>query len=214
MKKWGLFAQFLSMGAFLMVSTLTAPAAEDQLSEITLDDGEEVAVLHTTAGDLVLQFYPDVAPGHVKNMKDLINKKYYDGIKFHRVIPGFMIQGGCPLTKEEGNEARWGTGGPGYTIKAEFNDKKHVRGTLSMARTMDPNSAGSQFFICHARAPHLDKQYTVFGQLVYGYKALDKIATAKKGANDRPLEPVEIKKAELMKWGDCKAKLSETKTEE
>ena len=136
----------------------------------------EVAVIKTSEGEMVLEFWPDVAPGHVENFKKLARQGFYDGTCFHRVIKGFMIQGGDPLTKDEANKSRWGTGGPGYQIKAEFNDKPHVRGVLSMARSNDPNSAGSQFFICHGDPRFLDKQYTAFGQLIKGDDVLEKIA--------------------------------------
>ena len=137
----------------------------------------EIAVIKTSEGEMVLELWPDVAPGHVENFKKLAQKEFYDGTCFHRVIKGFMIQGGDPLTKDEANQGRWGTGGPGYTIKAEFNDKLHVRGVLSMARSNDPNFAGSQFFICHGDPRFLDRQYTAFGKLIQGDDVLEKIAT-------------------------------------
>lgn len=143
----------------------------------------------TNQGPIRLNLWPDVAPGHCKNIIGLARIGYYDGVISHRVIPGFMMQAGCP----QGT----GTGGPGYTIKAEFNDKIHVAGVLSMARTSDPNSAGSQFFICFDRAPHLDKQYTAFGQTaddesLATVKKIEKIPT---GAGDRPKQEVKIVKA-------------------
>lgn len=147
------------------------------------------ATLDTTAGSMKLEFFPDKAPGHVENFLKLAEKGFYDGTVFHRTIAGFMIQGGCP----EGS----GTGGPGYKIKAEFNDTPHVRGILSMARSSDPNSAGSQFFICHGDARFLDKQYTAFGKLVDGDDTLEKIATAptvRGGENSKPVKPVKINK--------------------
>src|SRR5206468_3178126 len=110
------------------------------------------------------EFWSEVAPGHVENFKTLAKKGFYDGTCFHRVIKGFMIQGGDPLTKDLANQNRWGTGGPGYQIKAEFNSQAHVRGVLSMARSNDPDSAGSQFFICHGDARFLDRQYTALDQ--------------------------------------------------
>ena len=197
--------------ALMMALGGAAKAAEDVIGDVKLSDSEEVAVLHTEKGDIVLQFYPDVAPKHVENFKKLMKEKFYDGIKFHRTMPGFMIQGGCPFTKQEGQETRWGTGDPGYKIKAEFNDKLHVRGTLSMARGPDPDSAGSQFFLCHAAAPFLNKKYTVFGQTVFGYNVIDKIVTAPTvqdgRENSRPKTPVAIKKAEIITWGDYKKSL-------
>ena len=152
------------------------------------------AVLHTEAGDISLEFFGDKAPGHVDNFIKLAEKGFYDGTIFHRVIPGFMIQGGCP----QGT----GMGGPGYNIDAEFNDVKHVRGILSMARAQDPNSAGSQFFICHGDAAFLDNQYTAFGQMVDGGEALDTIANApckSGGEGSSPVEPVKITKVDIQR---------------
>lgn len=149
---------------------------------------DEVAVLKTSAGEMVLEFWPDVAPKHVENFKTLARKGFYDGTCFHRVIKNFMIQGGDPLTKDASAQNRWGTGGPGHSVKAEFNKKPHMRGVLSMARSSDPNSAGSQFFIVHGEARFLDGQYTAFGQLIKGDEVLEKIATTKTAPGDRPLE--------------------------
>lgn len=146
----------------------------------------EVAVIKTTEGDMVVEFWPEDAPKTVENFKTLARKGFYDGTCFHRVIKGFMIQGGDPLTKDPSKEAEWGTGGPGYTIKAEFNNHHHARGVISMARSSDPDSAGSQFFICHADAGFLDHQYTAFGKLIKGEDVLDKIATTPTHPPDRP----------------------------
>ena len=151
--------------------------------------------LHTSKGDIRAELYPDVAPVTVKNFTDLIKRGFYDGLIFHRVIAGFMIQGGCP----KGD----GTGGPGYHIKGEFaangvkNALKHTRGVLSMARAMDPDSAGSQFFIMHADAPHLDGQYAAFGKVTSGMDAVDAIAAVRTDYYDRPLEKVTIVSAEI-----------------
>jgi peptidyl-prolyl cis-trans isomerase B (cyclophilin B) len=154
------------------------------------DYAKTQARIKTKFGDMVLRFFPDVAPGHVKNFCDLAEKGFYNGVKFHRVIKGFMIQGGDPSGD--------GTGGPGYTIKAEFNKKAHKRGTLSMARKgHDVNSAGSQFFICHQNAPSLDGQYTVFGELASGEDVLDKIATSKTGDRDKPVEDIKMETVTL-----------------
>ena len=136
----------------------------------------EVAVITTTEGELTLEFWPDVAPKTVENFKNLANKNFYDGTAFHRIIKGFMIQGGDPLTKDAANEARWGTGDPGYKIKAEFNERSHQRGVISMARSSDPDSAGSQFFICDGDAKFLDRQYTAFGKVIKGDDVLTKLA--------------------------------------
>jgi peptidyl-prolyl cis-trans isomerase B (cyclophilin B) len=138
---------------------------------------DEVAVIKTSAGEMVVEFWSDVAPNTVENFKKLAKKGFYDGTAFHRVIRGFMVQGGDPLSKDESKKDAWGTGDPGYKIKAEFNAKSHVRGVLSMARSSNPDSAGSQFFICHAAAPHLNGKYTAFGKVIKGDDVLEKIAT-------------------------------------
>lgn len=148
--------------------------------------------LDTTMGKIVLELYPDLAPGHCKNIIALAKIGYYDGIAFHRVIKGFVIQGGCPI----GN----GSGGPGYTIKAEFNKVKHEPGVLSMARTSDPNSGGSQFFLCLGRVPHLDNQYTVFGKTANdeSLKVVLSIGEVPTDGGDRPKTPVKITKASVI----------------
>ncbi|HLX96239.1 MAG TPA: peptidylprolyl isomerase [Verrucomicrobiae bacterium] len=136
----------------------------------------ELAQITTTEGEIIIEFWPDVAPKTVENFKTLAQKGFYDGTCFHRIIKGFMIQGGDPLTKDPAAENRWGTGGPGYQIKAEFNDRSHQRGVISMARSANPDSAGSQFFICDGDASFLDRQYTAFGKLIKGEDVLAKIA--------------------------------------
>jgi peptidyl-prolyl cis-trans isomerase B (cyclophilin B) len=146
----------------------------------------EVAVITTTEGTMVVEFWTDAAPNTIANFKKLANSGFYDGTAFHRVIKGFMIQGGDPLTKDPSKEDAWGTGGPGYQIKAEFNDHPHVRGVLSMARSNDPDSAGSQFFICHGDPTFLDHQYTTFGKLIKGDDVLEKIGTTPTHPQDRP----------------------------
>jgi peptidyl-prolyl cis-trans isomerase B (cyclophilin B) len=146
----------------------------------------EVAVITTTEGTMVIEFWTDVAPKTVENFKTLANKGFYDGTCFHRVIKGFMIQGGDPLTKDPSKEDMWGTGGPGYQIKAEFNNRSHMRGVISMARSNNPDSAGSQFFICHGNPTFLDHQYTTFGKLIKGDDVLEKIATTPTHPQDRP----------------------------
>lgn len=147
-----------------------APAAPAEKST------NEVAVIKTTEGEMVIAFYDDVAPGTVENFKKLARKGFYDGTAFHRIIKGFMIQGGDPYTKDPNASNLYGSGGPGYTIKAEFSQKKHVRGVVSMARRPgDPNSASSQFFICLGDATQLDGQYTVFGKLIKGDDVLEKL---------------------------------------
>jgi len=155
-------------------------------------DASKVAELHTSAGEIDIRFFPDVAPGHVKNFIDLAEKGFYNGTKFHRVIPGFMIQGGDPNTVS-GSPMTWGTGGSGTNINAEFNSVSHKRGIVSMARSSSPNSASSQFFIVTSDSTFLDNQYTVFGQVTKGMDVADKIVAGKTTVNDRPVEPVEIK---------------------
>jgi peptidyl-prolyl cis-trans isomerase B (cyclophilin B) len=169
----------LSLGFF----TARADEAKKEASKAT---SKEVAVIKTTMGDMVVEFWPDVAPKTVENFITLSKKGFYDGTAFHRVIKGFMIQGGDPNTKDPAKEPLWGQGGPGYTINAEFNDRHHDRGVISMARTSDPNSAGSQFFICHGSPRQLDHQYTTFGKLIKGDDVLEKIATTPTHPQDRP----------------------------
>jgi len=158
----------------------------------------EVAVIKTSEGEMVVEFWPEVAPKTVENFKKLAREGFYDGTAFHRVIKGFMIQGGDPLTKDESQQNRWGTGGPGYKVKAEFNENSHTRGVLSMARSQDPDSAGSQFFICHGDAKFLDRQYTAFGQLIKGEDVLDKIATTRTTSPDRPVTRVNLESVKIV----------------
>ena len=154
----------------------------------------ETAVIETKFGEIEVEFLNDKAPGHVKNFLDLARKGFYDGTTFHRVIPGFMIQGGCPNTKDaKGGKGAQGTGGPGYTIKAEFNDTPHKRGVVSMARSQDPNSAGSQFFICVGDSGFLDRKYTAFGRVRRGMEAADKIVASPRDGKDNPNERVDMK---------------------
>jgi cyclophilin family peptidyl-prolyl cis-trans isomerase len=167
--------------------------------------GDEVAVLDTSMGRIVLRFFPDKAPGHVKNFTDLAKKEFYNGTAFHRTIKGFMIQGGDPKTKDPALKGEWGTGDPGYKIDAEFNDISHTRGILSMARGQDQNSAGSQFFIVLRDSKFLDNQYTVFGQVIEGMKVVDKIAEAPVATNARgegsdPITPVVINSVKIETW--------------
>jgi len=162
------------------------------------DEKKEVAVIKTSAGEMVIEFWPDAAPKTVENFKKLANDKFYDGTAFHRVIKGFMIQGGDPLTKDDAKQMMWGTGDPGYKIKAEFNDHSHTRGVVSMARSADPDSAGSQFFICHGEPTFLDHKYTAFGKLIKGDDVLEKIATAPTGPQDRPVERVNVESIRIV----------------
>src|SRR4051794_5206714 len=163
--------------AFVAAPVRSEDKKEEKKDTAAMSEQKEVAVIKTSEGEMVAEFWPDVAPKTVENFKTLAKKGFYDGTAFHRVIKGFMIQGGDPKTKDPALEAEWGTGGPGYSVNAEFNDKPHLRGVLSMARSQDPNSAGSQFFICHGDPRFLDHQYTGFGKLIKGDDVLEKIAT-------------------------------------
>lgn len=162
----------------------------------------EQALIKTSYGEMRLAFWPDVAPKTVENFKKLAKEGFYNGTAFHRIIKGFMIQGGCPNTRT-GATGMPGTGGPGYQIKAEFNAKPHVRGVISMARSQHPDSAGSQFFICHGDARFLDRQYTAFGELVSGEDVLERIATVPTkggggGEKSTPIDRVEIQSVEIV----------------
>jgi peptidyl-prolyl cis-trans isomerase B (cyclophilin B) len=152
------------------------------------------AIIETKFGEIEIEFLNDKAPGHVKNFVDLAKKGFYDGTTFHRVIPGFMIQGGDPNTKDPaGSRSRHGTGGPGYQIKAEFNDTPHKRGVLSMARSQSPDSAGSQFFIVVKDSNFLDNQYTAFGRVTRGIEVADQIVNSPRDRADNPNERVDMK---------------------
>lgn len=185
------------------VATETTATATEPMTSATQPAGEEkpmsqyenkVAELHTTAGQIDIRFFPDVAPNHVQNFLDLAQRGFYDGTKFHRVIPGFMIQGGDPNTIK-GDPRTWGTGGNGENyVKAEFSSVPHRRGIVSMARAQSPNSASSQFFIVVADSNFLDNEYSVFGEVTKGMEVADKIVNAPRGANDRPDNPVSITK--------------------
>ncbi len=161
---------------------------------------DKVAELHTSAGEIDIRFFPDAAPNHVKNFIDLAEKGYYNGTKFHRVIPEFMIQGGDPNTIS-GSVDTWGTGGSGKYLKAEFNKTPHKRGILSMARAQSPDSASSQFFIVVKDSNFLDGQYTAFGEVTKGMDVADKIVSAPRGANDRPNTPVSIESIKVRAAG-------------
>lgn len=165
---------------------------EKALEGVDFNKNKYQIELDTSKGKILLDMWSDVAPGHVRNMVGLAKIGFYDGVQFHRVIEGFVIQGGCP----KGN----GTGGPGYTINAEFNPRKHEAGVLSMARTSDPNSAGSQFFLCLGRVPHLDNQYTGFGKAA-DQASIDVILNIGKSEtddSDRPTQAVTINKATVL----------------
>jgi|TARA_Y100000389_G_scaffold62022_1_gene58074 cyclophilin family peptidyl-prolyl cis-trans isomerase len=172
---------------------------------MTYEKENEVAVISTNFGDMIVEFYPEIAPMHVESFVALTNEEYFNGTTFHRVIPGFMVQGGDPNSRNE-NRATHGTGGRAgkffglgneedpstWLIPQEFNDTPHVKGILSMARTNDPNSASSQFFICHDNANFLDNNYTVFGKVIQGLDIIDEIANVAKDQNDNPLERIEM----------------------
>ena len=153
---------------------------------------QEIAVIETKFGKIEMELFADKAPGHVKNFKDLAKKGFYDGTIFHRVIPGFMIQGGDPNTKSDDRSAH-GMGGPGHSINAEFNDTLHKRGVLSMARSQDPDSAGSQFFIVVKKSSFLDGKYTAFGKVLSGMAVADQIVNAPRDKRDNPDERIEMK---------------------
>ena len=167
---------------------------------------QEVAVIETSHGQMVIELFDKIAPKHVESFKTHAKNGNYDQTLFHRVIAGFVIQGGDPITKTD-DEGRYGTGGASalyyglgdeskpetWTLPQEFNDKHHSKGTLSMARGGDPNSAGSQFFICTDEAAFLNRQYTVFGQLISGYDVLAKLNAVETGVNDRPVVPIKMK---------------------
>jgi peptidyl-prolyl cis-trans isomerase B (cyclophilin B) len=160
---------------------------EKKMADLTPEQIEGLtAVIETEAGTIKFKFFPFDAPGHCNNFIALARKGFYNGLIFHRVIEGFMIQGGCPHGK--------GTGGPGYKIKAEFNSRPHLDGTVSMARSQDPDSAGSQFFICHGKQAFLDGKYTVFGQVVEGLETVHAIARTPTGPGDRPVSPQVMKR--------------------
>ncbi|HEV2994723.1 MAG TPA: peptidylprolyl isomerase [Chthoniobacterales bacterium] len=162
----------------------------------------EVAMIKTSEGDMVVQFWTDAAPKTIQNFKKLARSGFYDGTTFHRIVKGFMIQGGDPLSKDPNKENLYGTGGPGYKIKAEFNDHPHERGVISMAREPDPDSAGSQFFICLAPVPRLDHQYTTFGKVIKGTDALEKIGDTPvemaHGEMSKPTKRVVINKIDIV----------------
>jgi peptidyl-prolyl cis-trans isomerase B (cyclophilin B) len=177
-----LFAQFIHAQT---VNKNFTPEEIKKMSETT-------AIIETKFGNIELKFFPDVAPNHVNNFIELAKKGFYDGTLFHRVIPNFMIQGGDPNTKDA-DRSKHGMGGPGHTVKAEFNNKPHKRGTLSMARSAHPDSAGSQFFICVADAPFLNQKYSAFGEVISGMEVADKIVSQPRDKSDNPNGKIEMK---------------------
>ena len=175
----------------------TAPAATDAAAQ------KLVAVLKTSEGEMVLEFWPEAAPNTVENFLKLAASGFYDGTAFHRIIEGFMVQGGDPLTKDPSQEERWGTGSAPDRIKAEFNDHKHELGVISMARSANPDSASSQFFICLGPAPQLDGKYTAFGKLIKGEDVLKKLGATPCGPgsdknNSKPLARVGLESVKVV----------------
>src|SRR5256885_6249433 len=158
-----------------LLAAILAVASVNAEEQKPMNSANEVAVIKTSEGEMVAEFWPEVAPNTVENFKKLARKGFYDGTAFHRIVKGFMVQGGDPLSKDASKEELWGTGDPGYKIKAEFNDRSHQRGVISMARSQDPDSAGSQFFICLGDASSLDQQYTAFGKLIKGDDVLGQL---------------------------------------
>lgn len=189
---------FAFMGLVFVLLTHVSPAISEKSRPRTFSKQEiermkqTTAVLETKFGEITLKFFPEVAPKHVKSFIDLASSGFYDGTTFHRVVPGFVIQGGDPHSKNE-DRSKHGTGGPGYTLEAEFSNLPHKRGTLSMARAAHPDSAGSQFFICVADVAFLDGQYTVFGEVTEGMDVVDEIVAQPRDSRDNPNERVEMK---------------------
>ena len=178
-------------GSTLMATVILFSCLFIHTAVFANDEAVDV-VIETKFGNIELKLFPDIAPGHVENFLKLAKSSFYDGTIFHRVIPGFMIQGGDPNSKGE-DKSTHGAGGPGYAIDAEFNDKPHVRCTLSMARSRDPDSAGSQFFIVVKKSSFLDHQYTVFGEVISGMNVVDEIVSQKRDTRDNPMDRIEVK---------------------
>ena len=186
-----------------LLAAILAVASVNAEEQKPMNSAKEVAVIKTSEGEMVAEFWPEVAPNTVENFKKLARSGFYDGTAFHRIVKGFMIQGGDPLTKDPAKESRYGTGDPGYKIKAEFNDRSHERGVLSMARSSDPDSAGSQFFICLANVSRLDHQYTTFGKLIKGDDVLGKIGDTEvtmsgSGERSKPTKRVTVESIKIV----------------
>jgi peptidyl-prolyl cis-trans isomerase B (cyclophilin B) len=193
----------MSMLAALFLSSTLFAAEEKKAESPTMNASNEVAVIKTSEGEMVVQFWTDAAPKTIENFKKLAREGFYDGTTFHRIVKGFMIQGGDPNSKDPAKENSYGEGGPSYKIKAEFNDHSHQRGVISMARSSDPDSAGSQFFICLAPVPRLDHQYTTFGKLIKGADVLEKIGETpvtrnSSGENSKPTKRVVIESIKIV----------------
>lgn len=196
------------MSILLTISALVATNMRSEESK-PMNTSTEVAVIKTSEGEMVVEFWNDAAPNTIDNFKKLARSGFYDGTIFHRIVKGFMIQGGDPNTKDPAKESRYGEGGPGYKIKAEFNDHPHDRGVLSMARDPNPDSAGSQFFICLAGVHRLDHQYTTFGKLIKGDDVLTKIGNTPVGRNSsgemsKPARRVTIESIKIVPAGSVK----------
>jgi len=198
----------LSVLLALLLSTVVF-AAEEKKEASPMSTSNEVAVIKTNEGEMVVQFWTDAAPNTIENFKKLARQGLYDGTIFHRIVKGFMIQGGDPNSKDPGKESAYGQGGPGYEIKAEFNNHSHDRGVISMARGPDPDSAGSQFFICLAPVRRLDGQYTTFGKLIKGDDVLDKIGNTPvernaQGEMSKPTKRMVIESVKIVPTGSVK----------
>src|SRR5947199_1685376 len=197
-----MISQLLYVLAALLSSTMFA-AEEKKEEKTTVNASNEVAVIKTSEGEMVVQFWADAAPNTIDNFKKLARQGFFDGTIFHRIVKGFMIQGGDPNSKDPAKENSYGEGGPGYNIKAEFNDHGHDRGVISMARGPDPDSAGSQFFICLAPVHRLDHQYTTFGNLIKGDDVLEKIGETpvtknSRGEQSKPTKRVVIESVKIV----------------
>ena len=188
----------LTQGGDAFAATPAKAKAKPETATTAAKGNEDVAVLKTSLGTIVFRFYEKDAPKHVANFKKLAGSGFYDGTTFHRVIPGFMIQGGDPNSKDA-DRSNDGLGGSGSNVPAEFNANKHLRGTVSMARAQDPNSASSQFFICVKPTPFLDGQYSVFGQVLEGMDVVDKIVNVPRDARDNPIDKVVMEKVTIEK---------------
>jgi peptidyl-prolyl cis-trans isomerase B (cyclophilin B) len=193
----------LSIVLAVLLSSALFAAEEKKAESPTMNASNEVAVIKTSEGEMVVQFWTDAAPNTIENFKKLARSGFYDGTIFHRIVKGFMIQGGDPNSKDTGKESSYGEGGPGYKIKAEFNDHSHQQGVISMARSSDPDSAGSQFFICLAPVRRLDHQYTTFGKLIKGDDVLEKIGDtpvtrSSTGEDSKPTKRIVIESIKIV----------------
>jgi len=199
----------LSILTAILLGTAALAAEEKKEEKTPMNSSNEVAVIKTSEGEMVVRFWTDAAPNTIENFKKLARQGFYDGTIFHRIVKGFMIQGGDPNSKDPAKENSYGQGGPGYNIKAEFNDHPHDPGVISMARSADPDSAGSQFFICLAPIHRLDHQYTTFGKLIKGEDVLEKIGNTPvernaQGEMSKPTKRVTINKIDIVPAGSVK----------